>query len=62
MLTLQVKARSSANKGPTLAAAIKSGAAVIHHKSTAEKQEELKRRSTLSRLESVAEGVWMWVP
>ncbi|KAL1413194.1 hypothetical protein Q8F55_000945 [Vanrija albida] len=55
----RIKARSSNNKGPTLAAAIKSGAAVIHHRTPAEKQEELKRRSTLSRLEGVAEGVWM---
>lgn len=32
---------------------------VIHRASAAQQQEELRRRSTLSRLESIAEGVWM---
>lgn len=29
--------------------------------SRSQMQDELKRRSTLSRLEGVAEAVWMWV-
>lgn len=58
-LMSQIKKRSEASKGPlpTLGSAINSGYKV--NMSAAAQQEELKRRSTLSRLESIAEGVWM---
>jgi 2-keto-3-deoxy-L-rhamnonate aldolase RhmA len=57
---IQIKARSQSAKAvrTTLAGALDSPG-VIHRASTAEQQEELRRRSTLSRLEGIAEGVWM---
>ncbi len=49
----QLKARSAK---PTLSESLVAGSSVIHRRAD---QEELKRRATLSRLEGVAEGVWM---
>ncbi|WWC93011.1 uncharacterized protein L201_007975 [Kwoniella dendrophila CBS 6074] len=57
----RIKARSGTSKNPlaTLGSSVggfKKGGGLL---SAAGQQEELKRRSTLSRLESIAEGVWM---
>ncbi|CAK9780407.1 hypothetical protein CC85DRAFT_283529 [Cutaneotrichosporon oleaginosum] len=49
-------ARIKARSRPTFSESLASSSGVIHRRSD---QEELKRRATLSRLEGVAEGVWM---
>lgn len=55
---VKLKARSSANRSlPTLGSSIAAGPPM----SALETQVALKRRSTLSRLEAVAEAVWMYV-
>lgn len=56
----QIKARSQSAKAArsTLAGDIEKGSVILKG-SAAEQLEELRRRSTLSRLESIAEGVWM---
>ncbi|KAL7424881.1 hypothetical protein Q5752_000567 [Cryptotrichosporon argae] len=57
-LAARIKARQDSSRaaGTTLGAAVAGG---IKGLSAAAQQEELKRRSTLSRLEGVAEAVWM---
>nr|ODN95510.1 hypothetical protein L204_04050 [Cryptococcus depauperatus CBS 7855] len=58
----RIKARSRVNKGATLGSSVgglKRPGVDFAAMSTAGQQEELRRRSTLSRLENVAEGVWM---
>ena len=56
----KIKARSGSSKTalPTLGSSV-GGLIGRSSLSAAMQQEELKRRSTLSRLESIAEGVWM---
>ncbi|GMK53482.1 hypothetical protein CspeluHIS016_0100680 [Cutaneotrichosporon spelunceum] len=51
-LFARIKARSAK---PTLSESLVAGSSVLHRPG----MEELKRRATLSRLESIAEGVWM---
>ncbi|ORY34914.1 hypothetical protein BCR39DRAFT_515585 [Naematelia encephala] len=51
--------RLKARKAPTATLGSSVGGIGRLRMSAMEKQEELKRRSTLSRLEGVAEGVWM---
>ena len=53
----RIKSRSG--KQPTLGSAIGSLDKIRPARSSAAQIEELKRRSTLSRLEGIAEGVWM---
>ncbi|WVR08228.1 hypothetical protein IAU60_005275 [Kwoniella sp. DSM 27419] len=58
----RIKARSSAGKAPLSSLGASLGSVKMPSRgllSAAGQQEELKRRSTLSRLESIAEGVWM---
>lgn len=57
---IQIKSRSQSAKANriSLASAVHGSPGVIH-RPTAQLQEELRRRSTLSRLEPIAEGVWM---
>ncbi|BEJ14158.1 hypothetical protein CspHIS471_0313320 [Cutaneotrichosporon sp. HIS471] len=51
-LFARIKARSAK---PTLSESLVAGSSVLHRPGS----DELKRRATLSRLESIAEGVWM---
>ncbi|WWC65675.1 uncharacterized protein I303_108296 [Kwoniella dejecticola CBS 10117] len=55
----RIKARSGTGKGMSTLGSSAGGFPRASTLSAAGQQEELKRRSTLSRLESIAEGVWM---
>jgi hypothetical protein len=57
----RIKARSGSSKTPLPTLGSSFGSFKKANLSAAAQQEELKRRSTLSRLEGIAEGVWMWV-
>jgi hypothetical protein len=59
----RIKARKSGGTASTLGSSVGSASLdrIRPQMSVAEQQEALKKRSTLSRLEGIAEAVWMWV-